>query len=100
MTDARAWFAARTAGAPPVLAARAAHWFEATAGATASARCADAGRAALEAAMAHGPARDAALDLLAADALITLALLAAADDDAAALGTTATALRAGAEAAA
>lgn len=100
MSDARAWFAARTAGAPPVLAARAAHWFDAADGASAAARCAEAGRAALDAAMVHGPAREAALDLLAADALITLALLASADADAATLGATATALRAAAEVAA
>ncbi len=63
--------------------------FEALAGAGAGdvvTRLADAGRAALAAATRDGAGRAAALDLLAADALITLALLATAERDPAALG--------------
>jgi hypothetical protein len=47
----------------------------------------------LVAAMSAGSSRACALDLLAADALITLALLAAAERDPATLGATAGAIR-------
>lgn len=71
-----AWFAERTAGAPPVLAERARSFLELTLDAnTAADRLADAGTTALRAAEGRGSSREAALDLLAADALITLALL-------------------------
>ena len=73
-----AWFAARTAGAPGVLRDRAAACRAAQSGETLVDRLAAAGGKALAAATA-ARSRDGALDLLAADALITLALLAAAE---------------------
>lgn len=94
MSDAmEVWFTARTAGAPPRLLEASATWWHAASGNTAAARLADAGRLALDAAIAAGACRDAALDLLAADALITLALLAEAEADPMALGTRAIAIR-------
>ena len=56
-------------------------------------RLATAGERALDAAVASGEDRAAALDLLAADTLITLALLAQAEIDPAALGSAARRLR-------
>ena len=56
-------------------------------------RLAMAGELALQAAIRRGSDREAALDLLAADALITLALLESAERDPATLGTTARLLR-------
>jgi hypothetical protein len=56
-------------------------------------RLADAGHEALGAAMRDGADRSAALNLLAADALITLALLAGAERDPGRLGQAAAALR-------
>lgn len=88
-----AWFTARSEGAPPRLRAASATWWRAASGDTAAARLADAGRLALDAAIAAGASRDAALDLLAADALITLALLAEAEADPLALGARAVAIR-------
>lgn len=76
-----AWFAARTDGAPPRLRRRAAEFFERAAEGSLAARLSAASRAALDAAAADGVGRAAALDLLAADALITLALLACAEQD-------------------
>lgn len=94
MADAmEAWFTARTAGAPPRLLEASAAWWHAASGDTAGARLADAGRLALDAAIAAGASRDAALDLLAADALITLALLAEAEADPTSLGARALAIR-------
>ncbi|HEY3935103.1 MAG TPA: hypothetical protein VGL65_10875 [Gemmatimonadales bacterium] len=91
---AAVWLAARTEGAPAQLKERAAAFFAATpACGDLVARLSEAGGAALDAAIDGGADRAAALDLLAADALITLALLAAAEHNAATLGTTATALR-------
>ena len=89
-----AWFAARTEGAPARLVAASAGWLHASAGATVGDRLTDAGHRALGAAIAAGATRDAALDLLAADALITLALLAGAEDDPMALRERAVAIRA------
>ena len=86
------WFRARTAGAPEVLRERAAT-FHATAPDHGALRLARAGAAALEAAIAAGTSRAAALDLLAADGLITLALLAEAERHPAGLEATARALR-------
>lgn len=90
-TDAE-WFTNHTTGAPAKLRAQVMVHFEATTGAL-TARLADAGQAALRAATAAGRHRAAALDLLAADALITLALLAAAEHSPATLAEEAAALR-------
>lgn len=79
MTSDTRWLEARIAGAPPLLAERAGHFVAAAAGGQLPGRLAAAGGAALAAAEAQGPERAAALDLLAADALITLALLAVAE---------------------
>ncbi len=91
MTD-DAWFADRTDGAPIALRRRAQHYFTASAPGELSSRLANAGHAALVAAMSDGAGRAAALDLLAADALITLALLAASERDPGALARDAAAL--------
>ncbi len=80
VTDAAdAWFAERTTGAPSALRERAATFFAAATSEDLAARLALAGEAALRDATNGGRARAAALDLLAADALITLALLATAE---------------------
>ena len=82
MSAALAWFAARTSGAPERLSARAAGYLtaaEAEAGGLA-AQLALAGQRALDASIAAGDDRAAAIDLLAADALITLALLRLAEE--------------------
>lgn len=89
-----AWFTARTRGAPEQLRAASEGWWRAATGETTGPRLADAGRLALDAAIAAGASRDAALDLLAADALVTLALLAEAEADPLALGRRAAGLRA------
>lgn len=88
------WYTARTTGAPERLRVASAEWWHAATGDTAGNRLADAGRLALDAAIAAGASRDAALDLLAADALVTLALLAEAEADPMTLGHRAAALRA------
>jgi hypothetical protein len=90
----RAWFLSRTAGAPETLRERAEHFFSCETGETLTARLASAGSAALAAATHDGATRRAALDLLAADALITLALLASAERNPEQLGAAAAALRA------
>jgi hypothetical protein len=87
-----AWFQARTVGAPEVLRERAAAFHAVAPGAGAT-QLATAGAGALEAAIAAGTTRAAALDLLAADGLITLALLAEAERDPAGLEAAARALR-------
>ena len=86
------WFTSHTTGAPAKLRRQVAVHFEATTGLL-TARLADAGHAALRAATAAGRHRSAALDLLAADALMTLALLAAAERSPATLAEDAAALR-------
>ena len=79
------WLDRHLASAPAVLAARVRHYAGATsAGATSAdgnvaGTLARAGQAALGIVLAHPGDRSAALDLLAADALITLALVAAAE---------------------
>lgn len=87
------WFAARTADAPEALRLRVARYFAEAAVADPGDRIAAAGRAALAAAVRGGAGRAAALDLLAADALITLALLFGAERAPGRLGATAAALR-------
>jgi len=89
-----AWLAARTEGAPEVLRQRVAAWVaKAGPGGDAGTALSAAGGAALEAAVLQGRDRSAALDLLAADALVTLALLARAEADPAGLAAEARRLR-------
>lgn len=90
---ADAWFAAHTTGAPEALRQRVAHFFGTTAPGDLGSRLSRAGGAALREAARSDAGRGAALDLLAADALITLALLRAAEQDPAHLGATAASLR-------
>lgn len=87
------WFAERTTAAPDLLRARAEDFVRDTTDATGVSRLAAAGARALAAAIAAGEDRAAALDLLAADALITLALLAQAEREPAELGAAARAVR-------
>lgn len=68
------WLERHTSRAPPALRARVQEFALASAGDSRATRLAAAGRAALERVLAHSGDRSAALDLLAADALITLAL--------------------------
>lgn len=76
-----------------MLRLRAAEWLaQAPAGADSAARLAHAADRALAGALARGEGRAAALDLLAADALVTLALLARAESAPGALADFATAL--------
>lgn len=91
VTDA--WFAAHTAGAPDALQARVREFYGAAHGATEAARLSAAAGRALERAAGAAGARSAALDLLAADALITLALLELATRSPSTLATDARALR-------
>jgi hypothetical protein len=87
MTDATRWFAEQSAGAPQALQARAAYYLEAHAGGSDPALVlAAAARDALAASLDYAGDRAAALDLLAADALVTLALKARATTDPAGLG--------------
>ncbi len=88
-----AWFDHRTAGAPVVLRDRARQFLAATTQEPLGARLAAAGRAALAAATDAGSSRAAALDLLAADALITLALVEAAERVPSSLASEAVSLR-------
>lgn len=70
------WLAERLAGAPAVLVQRASEFVGDVESPTTPERLAAAARGALEAALARTADRGAALDLLAADALVTLALAA------------------------
>ena len=88
-----AWFREHTAGAPEALRVRAARFFDDAADGMLVDRLAAAGGDALAEATRDGARRAAALDLLAADALITLALLRAAEIDPANLGRAAANLR-------
>lgn len=79
MTDL-AWLAQRAADGPPGLQARAVEYLALVPAADGlPARLAAAARLALTGVLAQGEARVAALDLLTADTLITLALLAQAE---------------------
>ncbi|HEY4321859.1 MAG TPA: hypothetical protein VGM77_11865 [Gemmatimonadales bacterium] len=89
---ADSWVTQATAGAPAALRVRAGEFFEATNGDLID-RLAAAGGAALAAASDRAGGRAAALDLLAADGLITLALLATAQRAPAELGQVAERLR-------
>lgn len=93
MSDDAAWFADRAGALAPELVGRARWYFEDAAGPSLGARLASAGEEALASAIAAGGDRAAALDLLAADALVTLALLEQAERDPAALGEAAAAIR-------
>lgn len=95
MTDVAsdAWFAAHTAGAPEVLRRRSRHFYVQAPSGDLAVRLAAAGQAALTEATRDDAGRAAALDLLAADALITLALLLAAEREPARLEVVAAGLR-------
>jgi len=81
------WLARSASGAPAELVDRASAWLARTEQAgSASEQLARAGRAALQAAIDSTEGRPAAADLLAADALVTLALEARAAEDPAGLG--------------
>lgn len=76
------WLASHTAGAPDALRERVLAWAALTdPGQPLPERLSDAGHAALEAVLHSGQDRSVALDLLAADALVTLAFLAQAEGD-------------------
>jgi hypothetical protein len=88
------WLAASASGAPAELVARAGQWLARVASTgSASSDLAAAGREALEAAIASPGGRPAAADLLAADALVTLALEARAMEEPASLGAFAASVR-------
>jgi hypothetical protein len=82
VNDDLSWLELHTAHAPPVLRERVMHYADEPAERELPARLADAGMRALAAVESHPGDRSAALDLLAADALLTLALLAQAQRDA------------------
>jgi hypothetical protein len=87
------WLERHTAAAPPALRARVReHALAMETGAPLPAVLAAAGERALEGVLAHPGDRSVALELLAADALITLALLAQAQHAPAALGSFAASL--------
>lgn len=96
MTSILDWFHQQSLGAPPALRARAASYLErASVSNDPAADLAAAAGAALSATLAHPGGRDVALDLLAADALVTLALKAQAERNPAGLGRFASGLRTG-----
>lgn len=80
MTALAEWLDRHTGAAPPALGARVREHALATAGPSLPVALAQAGRAALDGVVAHPGDRSVALDLLAADALVTLALLAQAQE--------------------
>lgn len=94
------WLTNHTTGAPARLREQVLAHFDATAAGPLTTRLATAGDAALRSATTAGRGRATALDLLAADALITLALLATAQRSPATLAEDAAALRVRAGAAA
>jgi len=98
MTTIEACFADAAAGAPVALAERARAYLIGATGSTDSTRLARASRRALDASIADGSRRECALDLLAADALLTMALLVVAREHPGSLLDTAIALRRGATA--
>ncbi len=75
------WVQRRSEAAPPLLRERVLHYVPSVAVASAPSALAGAAWEALAAVEQHAGDRSAALDLLAADALITLALLAQAEDE-------------------
>ena len=76
----QAWLDRCTSQAPPALRVRVIEYALAASGDSLSALLAAAGQAALTRVLSHSGDRSAALDLLAADALITLALRAQAEE--------------------
>jgi Flp pilus assembly protein CpaB len=76
----KVWLDRRTSQAPPALRTRVTEYALAASGDSLSALLAAAGQAALARVLSHTGDRSAALDLLAADALITLALRAQAEE--------------------
>ena len=72
----RDWLDRHTSQAPAALRARVEHYARAASGSSTPYTLVAASQAALDQALSHPGDRSAALDLLAADALITLALLA------------------------
>jgi hypothetical protein len=74
------WLARHTSQAPPALLGRVREYGLAASGSTRASALAAAGQSALARVLSHPGDRSAALDLLAADALITLALQAVAED--------------------
>ncbi len=90
-----AWLQQRTASAPERLRARATALVQAAPAGARADRLLAAGRTALQSAIAAGADRRAALDLLAADALVTLALLDFAEQAPADLADRARAIRLG-----
>lgn len=92
-SPAEAWFAEHTVEAPEALRQRAEHFFVRADEVDLAERLAGAGRAALVQAVREDGGRAAALDLLAADALITLALLRVAESTPGQLGPAAASLR-------
>ena len=93
MSGLTGWLDRHTADAPPVLRARVqAHALRQPSSDSRSAPLAQAGRDTLELVVAHPGDRSVALDLLAADALITLALLAQAQEAPERLGAFATSI--------
>ncbi|HEU5304629.1 MAG TPA: hypothetical protein VFU40_08295, partial [Gemmatimonadales bacterium] len=79
MNDLEAWLECHTRHAPAALSERVKEFVLPAEGVTHAAALAKAGQSALGRVLAHPGDRSAALDLLAADALITLALLAQAE---------------------
>ncbi|HEV2083766.1 MAG TPA: hypothetical protein VGR09_01675 [Gemmatimonadales bacterium] len=84
------WLDQHTSQAPPALRARVRQYALLAAGASLPHVLATAGQTALDQVLSHPGDRSAALDLLAADALITLALLAQAETNSDRLGEFAT----------
>jgi hypothetical protein len=93
VSDDAAWLDTRTSGAPRALLARVHEWLRDAPDVPTHVQLAEAGEQALRAAIRSGAGREAALDLLAADALITLALLESAERDPAGLAIAARSLR-------
>lgn len=94
MSGVLRWFEEQSEGAPEALRARSAHYLEPLRDAADPAEAmAGAATAALAAALARPGDRAVALDLLTADALVTLALKAQAAGDPARLGAFAATLR-------
>lgn len=81
MSETTRWLERHTAHAPPVLRERVTHYAAAVTTGDLPARLAEAGFRALAEVERHPGDRSAALDLLAADALATLALLAQAEHE-------------------
>jgi len=90
---AERWLEDRLADTPSELAARTREFLGRVSSGGLAERLAMAGRLALESATARSADRGGALDLLAADALVTLALAAQVDQDPGQLGPMAAALR-------